>query len=118
MPHVVIEGQARTSDYQQLFRSIEFRQGTRIIKVRKFFLEKGGESALLEVIAIEVGHQQKYFIQLSEKPEGITVRLDPLTDPEKNSAVKISLALVARQIVDMVPGTRYGSTNLSEYLIR
>ena len=36
MPHVVIEGQARISDYQQLFRSIDFRQGTRIIKIQLF----------------------------------------------------------------------------------
>ena len=103
MPHVVIECQARISDYQPLFRSIDFRQGTRIVKIKRFFLEKGGESALLEVIAVEAGHQQKFFIQLAQKPEGITVRLEPLTDPEKNTAVKTSLALVARHEVVVRP---------------
>ncbi|MCZ6670446.1 MAG: hypothetical protein O6947_05400 [Acidobacteria bacterium] len=118
MPHVTIEGPVLIADLESKFEPIQFREGTRIIKIGKFFREKTEGSALLEAIIVEAGHQQRFFILLSQKPEGITIRLEPLTDPEKTGAVRIALALVARRVLDWAPGCRYGFTNLTEYLIR
>jgi hypothetical protein len=46
----------------------------------------------------------------------ITVRLLPATDPEKTPAVKKVMALVAAFIRMVYPASRYGKTNLQEYL--
>jgi hypothetical protein len=48
--------------------------------------------------------------------KAITVRLLPATDPEKTPAVKKVMALVAGFIRTVYPGSRYGKTNLQEYL--
>jgi hypothetical protein len=40
----------------------------------------------------------------------------PATDPEKTPAVKKVMALVARFIRTVYPESRYGKTNLQEYL--
>jgi hypothetical protein len=118
MPHVMIEGSARIEELESKFEPILYREGTRVVKVNRFFREKGGRAALLETVAVEAGHQHKFFIQLSVKEEILTVRLEPLTDPEKTSVVRIAIALVARRILDWNPDCRYGNTNISEYLIR
>ena len=45
------------------------------------------------------------------------MRLLPATDPEeKTPAVKRLIALVARRIRQIVPQSRYGKTNLQDFL--
>lgn len=118
MPHVNIEGPVRIEAIEAAFEPILYREGTRVIKIDRFFREKTGRTALLETVVVEAGHTQKFFIQLSAKDGSVTVRLEPLTDPEKTGAVRIALALAARRVLDWSPGCRYGNTNISEYLIR
>jgi len=55
---------------------------------------------------------------LSQKKTSLTVRLLPLTDPEKTPGVKTILALVARQIRDSNPNVIYGKNNLQDFLMR
>lgn len=118
MPHVMIEGPARIEVIEAKFEPILYREGTRVIKVNRFFREKGGRAALLETVAVEAGHQQKFYVQLSVKEGILTVRLEPLTDPEKTPVVRMAIALIARRLLDWSPDCRYGNTNISEYLIR
>ena len=118
MPHVTIDGPVQIDRIEARFEPILYQEGTRIIKVSKLYREKGGRSALLETVTVEAGHQQKFFVQLAVRDDRLTVRLEPLTDPEKTSAVRIAIALVARRILDWEPGTRYGNTNIGEFLIR
>jgi hypothetical protein len=118
MPHVSIEGPIQIEEIESKFEPILYREGTRIIKIERFFREKSGRSALLETVAVEAGHKQKFFIQLSAKEGSVTVRPEPLTDPEKSSVVRIALALVARRILDWSSDCRSGNTNISEYLLR
>jgi hypothetical protein len=49
--------------------------------------------------------------------KAITVRLLPVTDPEKTPAVKKLMALVAAFTRTVYPGSRYGKTNLQEHLL-
>ena len=116
MPHVVIE---EAGDLQPLFQNfvpILQRTGSEILKIQEFYLSTSGKDALLESVAIEQGASNYFFVQLKLHDRAITVRLLPATDPEKTPAVKKVMALVARFIRTVYPGSRYGKTNLQEYL--
>ena len=116
MPHVVIEKAGDLQSIYQAFTPIVQRVGTEILKVQEFFLARNGKDALLESVAIENGVACTFFVQLKLHEKAITVRLLPATDPEKTPAVKKVMALVAAFIRRVYPGSRYGKTNLQEYL--
>ena len=116
MPHVVIEEAGDLQGLYQAFTPIIQRAGSEILKVQEFFLARSGKDALLDSVAIENGVACTFFVQLKLHEKAITVRLLPATDPEKPPAVKKVMALVARFIRNVYPGSRYGKTNLQEYL--
>ncbi len=116
MPHVVIEEAGDLQSIYQAFIPIVQRAGTEILKVQEFFLARSGKDALLESVAIENGVACNFFVQLKLHEKAITVRLLPATDPEKTPAVKKVMALVAGFIRKVSPNSRYGKTNLQEYL--
>jgi hypothetical protein len=116
MPHVVIEDVGDLQTLYQAFRPIIQRTEGEILKVQDFYLSRIGKDALLESVAIEQGVARNFFVQLKLHDKAITVRLLPATDPEKTPAVKKVMALVAGFIRTVYPGSRYGKTNLSEYL--
>jgi hypothetical protein len=116
MPHVVIEEAGDLQGLHQAFTPIIQRAGTEILKVQEFYLGRSGKEALLESVAIEQGVACSFFVQLKQHDKTITVRLLPATDPEKTPAVKKVMALVAGFIRTVYSGSRYGKTNLQEYL--
>jgi hypothetical protein len=116
MPHVVIEEAGDLQGVYQAFTPLIQRAGTDILKIREFYLARSGNEALLESITIEQGAVCNYFIQLKLHEKAITVRLLPATDPEKTPAVKKVMAMVAGFIRNVYPDSRYGKTNLQEYL--
>jgi len=114
---VVLQGRVTLDECQARFEPFVDRQGDLLIKVERFYRERDGRAALLETLVVDRGHTQKFFIQLSPKGDGLTVRLEPLTDPEKTAGVRRALALVAHRI-RTAAGCEYGSSNIEEYLIR
>ena len=116
MPHVVIEEVGDLQGVYQAFTPLIQRAGTDILKVREFYLARSGNEALLASVMIEQGAVCNYFIQLKLHEKTITVRLLPATDPEKTPAVKKVMAMVAGFIRNVYPDSRYGKTNLQEYL--
>jgi hypothetical protein len=116
MPHVVIEEAGDLQGLYQVFTPIIHRAGSEILKVQEFFLARSGKDALLDSVAIENGVACTFFVQLKLHEKAITVRLLPATDPEKTPEVKKVMALVAGFIRKVYPGSRYGKTNLQEYL--
>ena len=116
MPHVVIEEAGDLQGLYQVFTPIIHRAGSEILKVQEFFLARSGKDALLDSVAIENGVSCTFFVQLKLHEKAITVRLLPATDPEKTPAVKKVMALVAGFIRKVYPDSRYGKTNLQEYL--
>ncbi len=116
MPHVVIEEAGDLQTLYDAFTPIIQRTEDEILKVQDFYLSRIGKDALLESVAIKQGAACNFFVQLKLHERAITVRLLPATDPEKTPAVKKVMALVAAFIRTVYPGSRYGKTNLSEYL--
>jgi len=117
VPHVVLEGRITIDDCQGRFEPFVVREGELLVKIERFYRERDGRAALLETLVVDRGHTQKFFIQLSPRGDGLTVRLEPLTDPEKTAGVRRALALVAHRM-RQATGCSYGATNIGEYLIR
>ena len=116
MPHVVVEEAGDLQGLYQAFTAMVHRTENEILKVQEFYLSRSGKDALLESVAIENGAACTFFVQLKLHEKAITVHLLPATDPEKTPGVKKLMALVAGLIQTVYPRSRYGKSNLHEYL--
>jgi hypothetical protein len=116
MPHVVIED---APDLRAACLGVQpslARTGSDILKVVDTYLNTAGRTALVECLAVEGGKSQAFFVQLSSKGQQITVRLLPATDPEKTDGVKRLMATIAQCVRTTATGSRYGKTNLQDFL--
>jgi hypothetical protein len=116
VPHVIVEGVVTLAGLQRDHVPFTLREAGRVVKVDRFYLDAHGRAALLETLVVDGGHTQKFFIQLGAREDGVMVRLEPMTDPEKSPAVKRALALVAWRIRAACDG-RFGGTNITEFLV-
>ena len=117
MPHVVLQGPISVMDCVGRFEPFVVREGDLIVKMDRCYKEVHDRAVLIETVVVDRGHTQKFFIQISGRKGGLTVRLEPLTDPEKGPGVRRAIALMAHRI-RQATGCEYGSTNIKEYLIR
>ena len=116
MPHVVIEEALDLTIASQGVELTGVRNGSEILKVVDVYLNRSGRTALVDCVVVEQGRSQSFFVQLSQKDRQITVRLLPATDPEKTVGVKRIMGLIARQLHHSAAGSRFGKTNLQEFL--
>ena len=116
MPHVVIEEALDLSGACQGITLAAVRNGGEILKVIDVYLNRSGHTALVDCVTVEEGRSQSFFVQLAQKDRQITVRLLAATDPEKTPAVKRVLASIAGQLRAAAAGSRFGKTNLQEFL--
>jgi len=116
VPHVLLEGSASIPSLQAAHRPFAVREGERLVKVERFYADERGAAALVETLVVERALTQRFFILVAARPGGLSVRLEPLTDPEKSPGVKRALAIVAERL-RRTTGGRYGSTNIPEFLV-
>ena len=116
MPHVVIEEAPDLVLACQGLKIAAVRNGSEILKVVDVYLNRSGHTALVDSVVVEEGRSRAFFVQLSQKDRQITVRLLPATDPDKTDGVKRLLALIASQLRESTAGSRFGKTNLQEFL--
>jgi len=116
MPHIVLEKANNVEEcYNTIENLMEKSDGT-ILKITDKYINEKKTSALIESIAIEQGKSQNFYIQLSSKKDAVTVRLLPLTDPEKTNGVKKLMGLVANKIKSSNPNITFGKTNLQDFI--
>ena len=113
MPHIVLEKAKSVRDCYDVIETKMHHIEKGILKITDKYINEKENSALIESIAVEGGKPQSFFIQLSSKGDAVTVRLLPLTDPEKTKGV-----LVAKTIKDSNGDISYGKTNLQDFLIQ
>ena len=116
MPHVVLE---EATDLAVACQGIELamqRSGDEILKTVDMYLNRLSSIALVDCVVVEAGRSQSFFVQLAQKNQQITVRLLPGTDPEKTIGVKRLMGVIAKQLRDSTPGSRFGKTNLQDFL--
>jgi len=113
MPHVVIEGDVDLPAWAREFAPRVLRSGSDLYKIERFYLDTGGRSALIEVLAIEAGRKQPFYVRVSS-PENSTstVRIDPLTHPDRSEGVKQIVAEIGAELLRRTRGARVSVTNL------
>ena len=116
MPHIVLEKASGVQECYDAIEPIVHKTQNGILKITDKYINEKKTSALLETVAVENGKPQNFFIQLSSKADAVTVRLLPITDPEKTNGVKAIMALVARKIKNANPQITYGKTNLQDFI--
>lgn len=114
VPHIVFDEKIELLDFSKKFIPI-FEKEQYLIKISDIFVNKEDHTALLPAVAISHIHQQ-YLIEISTRKYKTTIRLYPGTDPEKTDAVKLSLALLAGQIIKNYPNFQIIKTNLNDYI--
>lgn len=117
MPHIVLENITQTQEAYEAIEPFSNKIDGGILKVMDKYINSNTQTALIEALAIENGKNQNFFVQLSQKKSSVTVRLLPLTDPEKTNGVKTIMATIAKQIKDANEQISYGKNNLEDFLI-
>ena len=117
MPHIVLEKISSTKAAFDAVQPFTHKIEGGILKVVDKYINASEQSVLIESLAIENGVNQNFFVQLSQKKSSLTVRLLPLTDPEKTNGVKLIMATIAKQIKDIDSIIEYGKNNLGDFLI-
>lgn len=117
MPHIVLENSNQTQDAFNVITPFAKEIEGGMLKVLDKYINASLQTALIESLAIENGKNQSFFVQVTQKPSSLTVRLLPLTDPQKTDGVKTIMALIAKQIKDANPAITYGKNNLADFLI-
>jgi len=116
MPHVVLTGEL---DIDAVFGKLEkvfLKDEKGILKTGASYLESEKKAIIIEATVIENGPPKNFFVLISQREDGLVVRLHPSLDVEKTDGVKMTLALVAKQVMAAFPGTAVGKTNLQDFL--
>ena len=114
MPHVVFDAKIDLEEFSKQFQPI-FDKNSGIIKLTDVFVAKNKDRALITALVIDNLHQD-FVIELDAKDSTTTLRLFPMTDPEKTDGVKTALGLVARFVLFMSPNTRIIRTNIEQFI--
>jgi hypothetical protein len=112
----MVEGPCSVERYYADFQPIEQSRAGVVLKARECYLSARRAEALVEAVVIEGRRPQSFFVALSQRKDGVMVKLLLLTDPEKTDGVKSLLAAVGKQLKGQHPDCRYGQTNLHGFL--
>jgi hypothetical protein len=116
MPHVVFDKKIDLKEFSTQFIPIMKRESG-IIKLSDVFVDKNNDRALITALTIDEIHQE-FLIELDAKETSSTLRLFPMTDPQKTASVKTALGLIASFVLYISPNTRILRTNISEFIAR
>ena len=116
MPHVVFDKKIDLDELARNFKMTMIRDPF-LIKLQNIYVDKEKRSALVSAVVIDTEHRQ-FFIELVTRENKTTIRLFPLTDPEKTDGVKMSLGLLAKIIQSFDTECVITKTNIDEFLIK
>ena len=114
MPHIVLNNIINLEDIATKFNPI-IQNGKPLIKINDMFVSTQKHLALVSAVTIDELHQE-YFIEISTRESKTTIRLFPLTDPQKTDAVRRSLVLVYEFIKKYYPSHKITKTNLQNFI--
>jgi len=86
-----------------------------IIKINDVYVDKNNGKALITALTVDSLHQE-FIIELDAKEDSSTLRLFPMTDPQKTPSVKTALGLVASFILHISPNARIVRTNIVQFI--
>jgi hypothetical protein len=113
MPHVVIEGAVDLASWVETFEPLVVRKGGDVLRADSAYLEREGRTALVEALAIEAGRKLPFYVKISVHDRGTTtVRVDPLTHPERSEGVREIVGRLGLDLLQRTEGAKLGKTNL------
>ena len=119
MPHIVLSGSISLSQVFEHMDKILFRdqKSNIIVRIEKYFINQPGDMILAKADAVDQ-KPQSFYILVTNKEDKTTIRLDPITDPEKTDGVKIALALMAKRIqeIEKAHNLYVSKTNIQEFI--
>ena len=116
MPHAVVLGARPLPEVLDAWEPFHARIGDVLVKSEQAYLERGGRAALFPVMTIAGPLRQRFLVAVAAREDGLAVKLDPLTDPEKTPPVHLALALFALFVLRVSPEARIGPTNIAPAL--
>jgi len=114
LPHVVFSRKIDLLDLSRNFTSL-FQKNPVLIKISAIFVQNNGLSALLPTIVIDNTHRE-FLIEISTTKLKTTIRLYPMTDPDKTDGVKSSLALLTKYLLVVYPDLTITKSNIFDYI--
>ena len=119
MPHIVLSGSISLSNVFEHMYKILFRdqKSNIIVRIEKYFINQPGDMILAKAVAVDQ-KLQSFYIMVMNKEDKTTIRLDPISDPEKTDGVKIALALMAKRIqeIEKARNLYVSKTNIQEFI--
>lgn len=116
MPHVVFDRKLNLREFANHFKETILKEPV-LIKLQNIYVDKDQRNALVSTVVIDNQHRQ-FFIEIVTRENKTTVRLLPVTDPEKTDGVKTSLGLLTNLIQKSNPDFVITKTNIVEFLIK
>ncbi len=122
MPHIVLSGGSISlSKIFAHMQKILFKdqKSNIIVRIENCFINQPGDIILVKVVAVDQ-KPQSFYVMVMNKEDKITIRLDPMTDPEKTDGVKIALALIAKRVqeIEKLRNLYVTKTNIQEYIAK
>ena len=119
MPHIVLSGSISLSEVFEHMYKILFKdpKSNIIVRIENYFINQPGNMILAKADAVDQ-KPQSFYILVTNKEDKTTIRLDPITDPEKTDGVKIALALMAKRIqeIEKAHNLYVSKTNIQEFI--
>ena len=113
MPHVVIEGRIDLAAFASQFEPLVQRSGGDVLRADRVYLERGAQALLVESLVVEAGRKLPFYVRISEHARGsVTLRVDPLTHPDRSPGVRELVARIAERLLRFAPQARVVRTNL------
>ena len=116
MPHIVINGELQVKEIFKEFKPLFIKKNSKIIKTAGLYLSRDNTSILIEALTIDMGKKIAFLPMISQRDDGVVIRIYPKLDVEKTNLVKKTLAEVAKVILNLFSGTTIGKTNLQDFL--
>ncbi|MFI5315711.1 MAG: hypothetical protein ACHQ6T_08415 [Myxococcota bacterium] len=113
MPHAVIAGAVDLAAFARDWTPLVVRRGADVLRADELYFERGGRALLIEALCVEVGRKQPFYVRISAHDRGsATVRIDPMTHPERSDGVRALVREIAARLLAATPGARIEKTNL------
>jgi hypothetical protein len=116
MPHVVIEGPVSIEDIWMAYAPIQRTEGDWVFKTEDCYLSNDKTELLVRCMVVESGYARKFFVRLYQRDKSLTLKLEPLTDPEKTDAVRRLLGIMTEGILIACPEARVLRSTISPFL--
>lgn len=117
MPHLIYRGQANLIALRERFVAVQRNCNGWIIKLVHCYLSEDNRLAVFECLSVRSGFSQNYYVRAEQKGETVTIRVDPLTNVEKNEGVKRTLVVVRELLLCASPALQFEKTNLAAELL-